>query len=162
MDPSPRLPIRAASGFLILALLGGCLPLGGVHNEKPDGTLSFKHSWKDVAPCAKDQLSATFAGAKITMVAGMAEITVIGNYGGSTAMLVDIQDDGPGKSKAIVPRRRPCPEVVEEMSGSEAGYPAGLTRAGFSDYRVGRAIVSGRTPPLGEEPWTPPPFSLRR
>ena len=32
----------------------------------------------------------------------MTEITVIGNYGGSTAMLVDIQDDGPGKSKAIV------------------------------------------------------------
>ena len=102
MDPSPRLPIRAASGFLILALLGGCLPLGGVHNENPDGTLSFNHSWKDVAPCAKDQLSATFAGAKMTMAPAMAEITVIGNYGGSTAMLVDIQDDGPGKSKAIV------------------------------------------------------------
>jgi hypothetical protein len=102
MDPPPRLPIRAASSFLILALLGGCLPLGGVHNENPDGTLSFNHSMKDVAPCAKDQLSATFAGAKMATVMGMEEITVIGNYGGSTAMLVDIQDDGPGKSKAIV------------------------------------------------------------
>jgi hypothetical protein len=38
----------------------------------------------------------------MTMAPAMAEITVIGNYGGSTAMLVDIQDDGPGKSKAIV------------------------------------------------------------
>jgi len=102
MDPPPPLPIRAASSFLILALLGGCLPLGGVHNETPDGTLSFNHSMMDVAPCARDQLSATFAGAKIATVAGMQEITVIGNYGGSTAMLVDIQDDGPGKSKAIV------------------------------------------------------------
>ena len=102
MERSLRLSIRAASSFLVLALLGGCLPLGGVHNENPDGTLSFNHSWKDVAPCAKDQLSATFAGAKMTMAPAMAEITVIGNYGGSTAMLVDIQDDGPGKSKAIV------------------------------------------------------------
>ncbi|HEY8015234.1 MAG TPA: hypothetical protein VIE35_05360 [Dongiaceae bacterium] len=102
MDRSLRLSIRTASSFLVLALLGGCLPLGGVHNETPDGTLSFNHSMKDVAPCARDQLSATFAGAKIATVAGMQEITVIGNYGGSTAMLVDIQDDGPGKSKAIV------------------------------------------------------------
>ena len=102
MYPRPRLSIRAAGGFLALALLGGCLPLGGVHNEDPDGTLSFNHSWQDVAPCAKDVLSATFAGAKMAMTASMAEITVIGNYGGSTAMLVDIQDDGPGKSKAIV------------------------------------------------------------
>jgi hypothetical protein len=102
MDPSPRLSIRAASSFLLLALLGGCLPIGGVHSEDPDGTLSFNHAWQDVAPCAKDQLSATFAGAKMTMAPTMAEITVIGNYGGSTAMLVDIQDDGPGKSKAIV------------------------------------------------------------
>ena len=53
-------------------------------------------------PAARDELSATFAGAKTTTLQGMAEITVIGNYGGSTAMLVDIQDDGPGKSKAIV------------------------------------------------------------
>ena len=102
MDPSPRLSIRAAGGFLVLALLGACVPIGGVHNEVPDGTLSFNHSWQDVAPCAKDQLSATFAGAKMTKAPTMAEITVIGNYGGQTAMLVDIQDDGPGKSKAIV------------------------------------------------------------
>ena len=101
LNPPPRFSTRAAGACLAL-LLGGCLPIGGVHNEDPDGTLSFNHSWQDVTPCAKDRLAATFAGAKVAMSASMAEITVIGNYGGSTAMLVDIQDDGPGKSKAII------------------------------------------------------------
>jgi hypothetical protein len=100
--PSPRLSNCAPAAFLALALLAGCLPLGGVHNEDPDGTLSFNHSWQDVVPCARDELSATFAGAKLITLPSMAEITVIGNYGGSTAMLVDIADDGPGKSKAII------------------------------------------------------------
>ena len=100
--PSPRLSNRAAAAFFALVLLAGCLPIGGVHNEDPDGTISFNHSAQDVAPCARDELSATFAGAKMAVTPGMTEITVIGNYGGQTAMLVDIQDNGPGKSKAIV------------------------------------------------------------
>ena len=100
--PSPRLSNRAAAAFLALALLAGCQPIGGVHFEDADGTVNFNHSSQDVAPCAKDQLSAAFSGAKVATLSGMTEITVIGNYGGSTAMLVDIQDDGPGKSKAII------------------------------------------------------------
>jgi hypothetical protein len=102
MDPSSRLSIRAATGLLALALLGGCVPIGGVHNEEPDGTMSFNHSMQEVVPCARDQLSASFAGTKLTPATTMTEIAVIGNYGGSTAMLVDIQDDGPGKSKAVI------------------------------------------------------------
>ncbi len=94
--------IRAAGSFLALALLAACVPIGGVHSEVPDGTVSFNHSWKDVTPCAKDELSAYCAGAKTTLSTNMAEISVIGNYGGQTAMLVDIKDDGPGKSKAII------------------------------------------------------------
>jgi hypothetical protein len=100
--PWPRLSNRAAVASLALVLLAGCIPIGGVHFEDADGTVNFNHSSQDVTPCAKDELSATFAGAKVSTLQGMTEITVVGNYGGSTAMLVDIQDDGPGKSKAIV------------------------------------------------------------
>ena len=164
--PSPRLSNCAAAAFVALALLAGCLPLGGVHNEDPDGTISFNHSAKDVTPCVRDELSATFAGAKSTLSSSMTEITVIGNYGGQTAMLVDIQDDGPGKSKALVhahdyllvwgPAVDRALKSLKKCQKSAAGLEAELMRPGIP------AILL-RTRPLGRrEQWTPPPFSLRR
>jgi hypothetical protein len=87
-------------GFLVL--LAGCMPIGGVNAEDPDATFDFDAGWKEVAPCAREQLAATFAGATNTPHPDHADITVIGNYGGSTIMLVEIQDVTPGKARAVI------------------------------------------------------------
>jgi hypothetical protein len=127
---------------LALLLLAGCMPVGGVHNEDPDGTISFNHSAKDVVPCVRDELSATFAGAKLALSSGMSEITVISNYGGQTAMLVDVQDDGPDKSKAIIHAHdymlvwgpavdralkslQKCQNLRPDLKPADAGQPSG-------------------------------------
>jgi hypothetical protein len=86
----------------LLLLLAGCMPVGGVRAEDPDATFDFDAGWKAVAPCAREQLAATFAGATNLPHADFAEITVIGNYGGSTIMIVDIQDVTPGKTRAVI------------------------------------------------------------
>ena len=92
-----RLAIFSAG---LLVLLAGCMPIGGVRAEDPDATFDFDAGWKEVTPCARDQLSATFAGAEVLRTADFSEITVIGNYGGSTIMIIDIKDVTPGKARA--------------------------------------------------------------
>jgi len=92
-----RLAILSAG---LLVLLAGCMPVGGVRAEDPDATFDFDAGWKAVTPCAREQLAATFAGATNLPHADFAEVTVIGNYGGSTIMIVDIQDVTPGKARA--------------------------------------------------------------
>ena len=94
-----RLAILSAG---LLALLAGCMPVGGVRAEDPDGTFDFDAGWKDVAPCAREQLAATFAGAQVQRFSDFAEITVIGNYGGSTIMVVEIKDVTSGKARAAI------------------------------------------------------------
>ena len=86
----------------MLALLAGCMAVGGVRAEDPDATFDFDAGWKEVAPCAREQLAATFAAAQVARFPAFAEITVIGNYGGSTVMIVDIQDVTPGKARAAI------------------------------------------------------------
>jgi poly-gamma-glutamate capsule biosynthesis protein CapA/YwtB (metallophosphatase superfamily) len=94
-----RLAILSAG---LLALLAGCMPVGGVRAEDPDATFDFDAGWKDVAPCAREQLAATFAGAQVERHSDFAEITVVGNYGGSTVMIVEIKDVTPGKARAAI------------------------------------------------------------
>ena len=100
-----RLAIFSAG---LLVLLAGCMPIGGVRAEDPDATFDFDAGWKEVTPCARDQLSATFAGAEVLRTADFSEITVIGNYGGSTIMIIDIKDVTPGKARAatLTPAQR--------------------------------------------------------
>ena len=93
-----RLAILSAG----LLLLAGCMPIGGVRAEDPDQTFDFDSGWKVVTPCARDQLSATFAGAEVKRSADFAEITVVGNYGGSTIMIIDIKDVTPSKARAAI------------------------------------------------------------
>ena len=93
-----RLAILSAG----LLLLAGCMPVGGVRAEDPDQTFDFDSGWKEVAPCAREQLAATFAGAQVARFSDYAEITVIGNYGGATVMLVEIQDLTAGKARAAI------------------------------------------------------------
>jgi poly-gamma-glutamate capsule biosynthesis protein CapA/YwtB (metallophosphatase superfamily) len=94
-----RLAILSAG---LLGLLAGCMPVGGVRAEDPDATFDFDAGWKEVAPCAHDQLAATFAGAEVERHSDFAEITVVGNYGGSTIMVVDIKDVTSGKARAAI------------------------------------------------------------
>ena len=94
-----RLAIFSAG---LLVLLAGCMPIGGVRAEDPDATFDFDSGWKVVTPCARDQLSATFAGAQVGRYPDFAEISVIGNYGGSTIMIIDIKDVTPGKARAAI------------------------------------------------------------
>jgi len=94
-----RLAIFSAG---LLVLLAGCGTVGGVRAEDPDGTFDFDAGWKDVAPCAREQLAVTFAGAQVARFSDHAEITVIGNYGGATVMIVEIQDVTPGKARALI------------------------------------------------------------
>jgi len=98
----PRLPILAAAAGL-LASLGGCLPVGGTAAEKPDATVEFNAGWKAVAPCAREELAKTFSSATLIPSANSAQLTVFGNYGpSSTIMLVFIQDATPGKARAVI------------------------------------------------------------
>ena len=94
-----RLAIFSAG---LLVLLAGCMPIGGVRAEDPDAIFDFDSGWKVVTPCARDQLSATFAGAQVGRYPDFAEISVIGNYGGSTIMIIDIKDVTPGKARAAI------------------------------------------------------------
>ena len=97
-----RFPILAAAAGL-LALLGGCLPIGGTAAEKPDATVDFNAGWKAVTPCAHEELGKTFSSAPVIMNPNSAQITVFGNYGpSSTIMLVFIQDATPGKARAVI------------------------------------------------------------
>jgi hypothetical protein len=96
-----RSSIRAACAGL-LALLGGCMPVGGIRAEEPDATVDFDAGWKAVAPCAHEQLGNTFSSATMTAGASYAQLTVFGNYGPSTIMMVYIQDATPGKARALI------------------------------------------------------------
>jgi hypothetical protein len=100
---SLRSPLSAwAGGLGLLALLGGCMPVGGVRMEAPDATVDFDAGFKEVTPCARDQLEETFVAARTVTFRDFAEVTVAGNYGGATIMVVDIKDVTPGKARAAI------------------------------------------------------------
>lgn len=98
-----RSQVRAACAAGLLALLGGCVPGAGVVAEKPDATVDFNAGWKAVAPCAREELANTFSSAALLLGKNSAQLTVFGNYGpSSTIMVIFIQDATPGKAQAII------------------------------------------------------------
>ena len=97
-----RLTCRLGAGLIALALLAGCVPIGGVLKEEPDATVSFDQGWQKIAPCARDQLATTFDAATMRTTASGAVITVSGNYSGSTIMIVGMEDESPGKARALI------------------------------------------------------------
>jgi hypothetical protein len=96
------LTCRVGAGLIALALLAACVPIGGVLKEEPDATVSFDQGWQEIAPCAKNQLATTFEAAIMRTTESGAVITVSGNYSGSTVMVVRIEDESPGKAKALI------------------------------------------------------------
>ncbi|HZT18551.1 MAG TPA: hypothetical protein VFA23_04065 [Dongiaceae bacterium] len=89
---------------LLPLLLGGCIPPGGVHAERPDATLDFGVGWQTASACAQQQLGDTFSSAVLRSdaAAKRGEITVAGNYGGATIMVIDIADAAPGEARAEI------------------------------------------------------------
>jgi hypothetical protein len=101
----PRLLRLCRWGLLgAAALLGACVPPGGVRMEAPDATVSFETGWKKAAACAQAQLSDSFYSSKMVLHAAenYAEITVGGNFSGATIMIIDIKQLTPGTSRAAI------------------------------------------------------------